>query len=133
LPFSTSSQKRTFHTALDAFANYLRYGSDTDPSFMGRGGSTGFLHPDGSVGLGYRHDGVGPDGIRKPHIDPTPFPVASGIVGARFSSMYASLNQNPFFREFSKKSIFMQKKRSSVFTGLMLAEYLWPGRAFGKA
>jgi hypothetical protein len=105
LPFASNSQKRAFLTALDAFANYLRYGSDTDPSGMGRGGSRGFLFPDGSVGLGYRHNDVGPDGVARPHLDATPFPVASGIVGARFSSMYASLNQSPFFKAFSKQSI----------------------------
>jgi hypothetical protein len=130
LPFASSLQKRAYRTCADAFANYLQFGSSNDPSYLGRGGSEGFMYDDGSVGLGYRHENIDPAGINQPHIDTTPFPVASGIVGARFSSLYSSLTKNPFFKEFSTKALTWLINHGTEQEGFV--RYYLPPRTIGS-
>ena len=89
-----SKRRKRYLSALERYANFIIKGCTDDPDHMGRGGSSGWVHESGALGVGY-YEGK---------LDLGPFTIATGIVGGLFFSGLYSLTKNQAYKDVASKA-----------------------------
>lgn len=97
--YTTGDRKERYLNSLKKYADFVRFGTQTDPQNRGRGGSEGWIIQDGP------HAGALGCGYYRGELSTAPYSISTAVTGGGFFSALYLLTDNPDYIQIAENAV----------------------------